>query len=249
MKPYFEDASVTLYLGDCRAIVPDLGIAGDLIVTDPPYASTSLEWDRWPEGWLATAALVAPSMWMCGTLRMFMDRATEIAWLWQMSQDVVWEKHNGSGFHADRFRRVHEQVAHFYRGAWGDVYHDPQYTMNARRTTVRTKSRPTQMGHIERTPYRTEDGGPKLTTSVIRARSMHGTAIHPTEKPVALIDPLIRYGCPTGGTVVDLFAGSGSTLDAARRSGRRAIGIEAREEYAQRAAERLSQAELFGGVA
>jgi site-specific DNA-methyltransferase (adenine-specific) len=73
---------------------------------------------------------------------------------------------------------------------------------------------------------------------------MHGRALHPTEKPIGLLDPLIRYACPVGGLVLDPFAGSGSTLDAARQAGRRAIGIEGHEPYAERAALRLSQATL-----
>ena len=68
--------------------------------------------------------------------------------------------------------------------------------------------------------------------------------IHPTEKPVGILDPLITYACPLGGLVVDPFAGSGSTLDAARCSGRRAVGIEADERYIELAARRLSQATL-----
>ena len=62
--------------------------------------------------------------------------------------------------------------------------------------------------------------------SVIPVRSMHGRAIHPTEKPVGILDPLIAYACPPGGLVVDPFAGSGTTLEAPRCPGRQAIGVE-----------------------
>lgn len=241
MKPYFDDGCVTLYLADSLQV--ELPCA-DVIVTDPPYGVTSLEWDRWPEGWLEKT--LGASMWCFGSMRMFMERSGEFeAAGWQQSHDIVWEKHNGSGFHADRFRRVHEHAIHFYRGAWADIYREPQYTNTASKKTVLSKRRPTHTGSIERTPYRTLDGGPQLVTSVFFVPSMHGKALHPTEKPVDVLVPLIRYGCPPSGVVLDMFAGSGSTLAAARMAGRRAIGFEVNEKYAERAARRLAQGELF----
>ena len=101
------------------------------------------------------------------------------------------------------------------------------------------------MGDVGASSYASEDGGPRLMRSVQFVRSMHGSAIHPTEKPIGILDPLIRYSCPPGGLVLDPFAGSGSTLDAARRSGRRAIGIEAREDYCEAIANRLAQGVLL----
>lgn len=69
--------------------------------------------------------------------------------------------------------------------------------------------------------------------------------IHPTEKPGAILAPLIEYAVPVGGLVLDLFAGSASTLLAARTLGRRAVGIEASEAYCEAAAKRLSVVDLF----
>lgn len=245
--PYFQDDFVKLYLAD--SLTSELPVV-DLIVTDPPYGVTSLAWDRWQDGWPEVAATAASSMWCFGSMRMFMERAIVFSGAgWTQSHDIVWEKHNGSGFHADRFRRVHEHAIHFYRGRWVDVYREPQYTDTASKKTVRSKRRPTHTGHIERTPYKTVDGGPQLATSVMFAASMHGKALHPTEKPVDILAPLIRYGCPPNGVVLDMFAGAGSTLAAARMTGRRAIGFEINEKYAERAARRLSQRDLFGGVA
>jgi site-specific DNA-methyltransferase (adenine-specific) len=77
---------------------------------------------------------------------------------------------------------------------------------------------------------------------------MRGKAIHATEKPVEILAPLIEYSVPPGGVVLDPFAGSGSTLLTARQLDRRAVGIEANEEYCERAAERLSVPDLFGGA-
>lgn len=238
--PYFEDGDVALYLGDMREILPSLDVRADCVVTDPPYAETSLEWDRWPAGWPALAADVTDSMWCFGSMRMFLDRGQEFTG-WRMSQDIVWEKHNGSGFAADRFKRVHEFAVHWYQGAWAQVYKNPQHTMDATPRSVRRKQRPPHTGQIDASSYVSVDGGPRLTRSVLKVRSMHGRAIHPTEKPLGILDPLIRYACPPGGLVLDPFAGSGSTLDAARSAGRRAIGIEANEAYCEAAAKRLSQ--------
>lgn len=254
MDAFYADDTTALYLGDMREILPALGVQADLIVTDPPYAETSLDWDRWPKGWPALAASVASSMWCFGSMRMFLDRAPELA-DWKLSQDLVWEKHNGSGSVTDRFRRVHEHALHWYRGPWGAVHHDtPRVAATAEQiarngSAVRT-SAPVHHGTYGSARKWTETGT-RMARSVLKAESMKGRAIHPTEKPVGILDPLIRYACPEGGVVVDPFAGSGSTLDAARQVGRRAIGIEANEEYAERAALRLSALVLTpdGGAA
>lgn len=242
MKPYFQDDAITLYCADCRELLPEL--QADAIITDPPYGETSLDWDRWPNDWPNMARAASTSMWCFGSLRMFMDRADDFRH-WRMSQDVVWEKHNGTNPFNDRFRRVHELAAHFYQGEWADVHKAPQFTNDATARTVRRKARPPQWGDIGAAAYASEDGGPRLMASVIYARSCHGSAIHPTQKPEAIIGPLMEYSVPAGGLVLDCFAGSGSTLKVARKTGRKAIGVEISEERCERIVQDLSQRDLL----
>jgi site-specific DNA-methyltransferase (adenine-specific) len=274
-SPYWTspDGEVTLYHGDCREILPQLGLQADLVLADPPYAETSLDWDRWPDGWLKTAAAHAQSMWCFGSQRMFFTHLAEFAATgWQLSQDivgeneqgekvaedvnVVWKKNNGSSRAADRFRRIHEHALHWYQGQWRGIHHEAIRHVPPGGTRSRTKPGEIVRKSRNDVPHAGAyaavnwvDDGTRLMTSVIPARSMRGTAIHPTEKPVELLAPLIAYACPPGGLVIDPFAGSGSTLDAARQSGRRAVGIEGDERYCEAAARRLDQFTLFGDTA
>ena len=80
--------------------------------------------------------------------------------------------------------------------------------------------------------------------SVIYARSCHGYAVNETQKPEDIVAPLVLYSVPEGGLVVDCFAGSGTTLAVARKTGRRAIGIEKRESQCRAIVDRLAQHEL-----
>ena len=253
MKPYFGDESIELYHGDWREH-PGLlaGKRANLIVTDPPYGETNLPWDRWPDGWPSIAAGLAPAMWCWGSMRMLLDRRDDFA-AWTFSQDVIWEKHNGTNLARDRFSRVHEHATFWYQGRWSDRYHETPTTPDATARTVRKKAKPAQwIGATGPTMFTSIDGGPRLMRSVIYARSMHGRAINETEKPAPILEPLITYACPPGGLVLDLFAGSCSTAVAARATGRRAVCFEVRESQCEAAARRLDQGVLDftgGGVA
>jgi site-specific DNA-methyltransferase (adenine-specific) len=247
IEPYYQDDSVTLYHGDMRQVLPRLDIDADCVVTDPPYGETSLTWDRWPDGWPDALLNHARSMWCFGSMRMFLDRATQFS-AWKLSQDIVWEKHNGSGFAADRLKRVHEHALHWYRGNWAEIHHEtPTVPGEPRESGLRRTAQPAHARDIGTHGYRY--GDTRLMRSVIRAKSMHGQASHPTEKPTAVLVPLIEYACPPGGLVLDPFAGSGSTAVAARLTGRRAVLIEADERYCEAIVRRLAQDVLpIGGM-
>lgn len=247
VTPYYADEYVTLYHGDFREVLPAIDVVADCVVTDPPYGETSLDWDVWPAGWPSIAAQYARSMWCFGSMRMFLDQRHEFA-DWKLSQDIVWEKHNGSGLHADRFKRVHEFATHWYRGDWASIHHVTPTTADATAHAMRRKAKPVHhQGARGPSYFVSEDGGPRLMRSVIYARSMHGRAINETEKPAPVLEPLIEYACPPGGLVLDIFGGSASTGLAARNIGRRSIVIEKREAQCEAAADRLCQGVLDFG--
>ena len=220
----------------------------DLIIADPPYGDTSLKWDTRIEDWPhRTIEMLKPngSMWVFGSMRYFLDQGLIFAAAgWKLEQDLVWEKHNGSAFHADRFKRVHENIIQFYRSidSWSSIYNEVQTTPDAvHRSVHRKKRRPAHLGQIQTAAYHSEDGGPRIMRSVIFMPSMHGHAIHPTEKPSDLIEILIRTSCPVGGLVGDPFAGSGAAGEAALRAGREYLGCEIDPVMALKANDRLRQ--------
>lgn len=244
MKPYFEQAGIRIYLGDVWDVVPDLDLSTvGCVIADPPYEQTSLGWDSWPTLWpdyLADHLPESASMWCFGSLRMYMERRDDFV-AWKLSQDLVWEKHNGSSFHADRFRRVHETPTHWYRGQWARVYKSTPTTPDATSRQVRRKKRPAHMGDIGESSYQSEDGGPRLMRSVIYAPSCHGAAENETEKPIGIVEPLVRYALAPGATLLEPFMGTGPGLQVAKQLGQNAIGIDLREQQCEVAAKRLTQ--------
>jgi site-specific DNA-methyltransferase (adenine-specific) len=224
------------YQGDCREVMKTwpTGFA-DACITDPPYGDTGLVWDRRCIGWIEEVARVLKpnsSIWVFGSMRF-------IASIWKdmedagfkYAQDIVWQKQNGSSLLNDRFRRIHEHAVHFYRGNWADVYKDPQYILDSRRKTVRRNQSPAHWGKINPGLYVSADGGQRLERSVIEVKNEHGNAIHPTQKPLGIIAPLIRYSVPKAGIVIDPFAGSGSVGVTAGLLERQFVACEINIEY------------------
>jgi site-specific DNA-methyltransferase (adenine-specific) len=259
--PYWQDqdTGLALYHGDMRDVLPELGLQAELIVADPPFGETSLDWDRWPTGWLKVAAQHANSLWCFGSQRMFFDHLDEFRTDWTLSQDVighhedgrpvtgdvnvVWEKQNGSGFAKDRFKRVHEHALHWYRGPWEQQRRDVPTEKAGRRGggDKGFKARVSSRDHLGKiAPQMWSGDGTRLMRSVIKVRNMHGRAINETQKPVGIVEPLIRYSCPSGGLVIDPMCGSGTVLEVARLLGLPAVGIEVRESQCEAAARRLS---------
>jgi site-specific DNA-methyltransferase (adenine-specific) len=145
---------------------------------------------------------------------------------WTYAQEIVWEKHNGSIFHADRFRRVHEFAVHFYRGEWASSTRqarDAHGRDGAQRAPQGPPSalREHRGGVLRLRGWRPAHGAQRDLRAVLPRL---GGASH--AEAVEILQPLIEYSCPPGGVVVDPFGGSFSTGVACKLMGRRFIGIE-----------------------
>jgi site-specific DNA-methyltransferase (adenine-specific) len=253
VTPYYDRDGITLYLGDCREILPQLERDGaDLLMLDPAYGETKLSWDLRDLSFIDLADPLLKetgSMWCFGSMRMFLEEGAQLLERWRFAQDIVWEKQNGTNSADDRFKRVHESACHFWRRRtpWETVYKKVVTTPDAVANQMRRKQRPPHWGSIGEHTYVSEDGGPRLARSVFHVANCHGYAVHPTQKPLDILRPLLEHSCPPGGLVVDPTCGSGSTLVEAKRLGMRAIGIEAVEQHCESAARRCGQ-ELALGV-
>jgi site-specific DNA-methyltransferase (adenine-specific) len=252
--PYYVDDSVTLYLGDCREVLPTLQERPAACVADPPYGVTAAAWDRWPAGWIEAVGGVLPpdaSLWCFGTASLFLARTADFAG-WRYAQEALWLKRNGSGPGSrDRLVPIHEWAYHWYRGRWGRLHHEwERERVHAADKSARKDAGPQHRGHYSGTPY-VDDGyrQPRSVTWIIEAPSVRYQKRHQDEKPVRVVEALVRECTPPGGLVLDPVAGAGTTGVAARLCGRRALLIEGEERHCEQIAKRLAADVLpIGGV-
>lgn len=234
MKPYYDDGQVTLYLGDCREVLPTLERV-DHVITDPPYAR-DVYLRAATQGGIANSQNRGPriSALAAGAIgaidEMLPQVAAEIARLtrrWGLVfSDVetchVWRAElEGNGM---RYVRT---------GCWAKP--DPMPQFGGDRPAVGFE--PATICHAPG-PMRWNGGGrPALWTHAIAKGANRPD--HPCPKPLALMAELVELFTDPGEVVLDPFAGSGTTLIAARNLGRRAIGIEIVERWAEAAARRI----------
>jgi DNA modification methylase len=210
---YYQDDLVTLYCGDARDIQE--WTAADVLVTDPPYGMDYSGFGGRKGEPRRASGRVAVS----GDL----DTAARDAVLqmWGEGPGLVFGRWNIERPAGTRMRLVWDKTP---CGFMGDVK--------------------LPWGAAEEEIYVLGSGFVgKREANVIRAQTLMSSDArrpdHPTPKPVALMERLLEK-CPPG-VIADPFAGSGSTLIAARNLGRRAIGVELEEKYCELIVSRLSQ--------
>lgn len=214
----------------------------DLLLADPPYGlgkdygndsdalrgADYLAWTRqWVERYL-------PKLKPSGSLYVFLtwQNSPEVFSYLKtrltMINEIIWDRRVPSmGGTTRKFSSVHDNIGFFVKRR--DYYfdldsvripYDPQ--------TKKARSRSIFVGH----KWLEIGYNPKDLWSISRVhRQNPERADHPTQKPLELIERIVRASCPPGGLVVDPFLGSGTTAVAACRSQRRCVGFELNPEY------------------
>lgn len=239
---YCEDALTGL------ARIPDASV--DLILTDPPYnlgkdygnASDKQSVDEylaWTERWVD---LALPKLKASGSLYIFLTWrfSPEIFVMLKqrmvMINEIIWDRRVPSmGGSVRSFTSVHDTIGLFVlqKNYYFDldavrIAYDAE-TKKARSRSRFVGSKWLEMGY-----------NPKDLWSVSRLHKEHPErADHPTQKPLEIVERMIKASSPSGGVVLDLFMGSGSTAVAAKRCGRQFVGFELNEKYCEIARQRL----------
>lgn len=240
MKPYYEESGITLYLGDNRVILPRLESASVCaFVTDPPYVGLKGGVKHSLGGVAkrnqATETVAEPwgnDLTALAECKRIATAGAIVFCSWQRIGDIppivggesvgllTWYKRNSP---LPVRNRPHYQTEHAWLISFGGD------GINWKRI---------------RTCYDIPGlvAGCMATERFVDAT---GAAVHKTQKPVALMTPIVS-ACT--GAICDPYAGTGTTLLAAKQSGLRAIGIEQNERYCEMAANRLKQGVLFGAA-
>ena len=156
----------------------------------------------------------------------------------QLRTEWIWEKAQGTGFlNANRYPlKIHENILVFCDKM--PPYH-PQKSFGHKPFVSHAKAKTTNYGDFKSIPTVNTDGS-RFPTTILRFP--HDRGFHPTQKPVALLEYLIKTYTLPGMTVLDCTMGSGSTGVAAINTGRSFIGIEQDESYFNIARDRIDLA-------
>lgn len=250
--------NITLLRGDCLEILPTLaGGSVDMVLTDLPYgclnkSNKHAQWDKE----IDLDALWAQLLRVCkpNAAIVLFGQGLFSAKL-MMSQpklyrySLVWDKINRPTGFLDARRKplkIHEDILVFYRSL---PTYNPQMTVGDK---VHSRGKcGNGLGGAKNRCYgdfkQTEAvlTNEKYPNTICRFAKEHRNFNHPTQKPVALLEYLIRTYTNEGDCVLDCTMGSGSTLVACANTGRRGIGIELMQEYYDIAVKRVKDAQAL----
>lgn len=248
-----------IYNGDCLELLKDIPDSSvDLVLADPPYGTTACKWDciiPFEPMWLQLNRIIKSNGVIClfgsepfsSALRMSNSKRFKYDWYWQ--------KTTPTGFlnaKKQPLRNI-EIISVFYSK---QPFYNPQKTNGHKRKVSLAKHKMSckkteDYGSYKWTTYDSTERYPLQT--IVCKSDKQKAALHPTQKPVALLEYIIKTYTEGGETVLDFAMGSGSTGVACINTGRRFIGMELNEQYFEIAKDRLNKAksacldELLGG--
>jgi site-specific DNA-methyltransferase (adenine-specific) len=241
--------NIKLYKGDCLEVMQELianKVKVDAVITDIPYGTTSCQWDT---------IIPLDKMWACinqlvkehGVIALFSSQpfTSELVHsnIKNYKYEWVWEKQHGANFLLLKYQpfKVHENIEIFSNGS--PLYYPqmdlgvPYYT----REGGYHKDSASMEPHLSR--IETTNPGTRYPKS-IRFFNFDKTKIHPTQKPIALMEYLIKTYTLKGETVLDFTMGSGTTGVACKKAERGFIGIELDTNYYQIAKDRINNTDI-----
>ncbi|MGD2065879.1 MAG: site-specific DNA-methyltransferase [Candidatus Bathyarchaeota archaeon] len=251
---------IRLIQGDCIDVMDSLieeGIVVDAIITDPPYGTTACKWDSvipFDEMWQRLNKLIKPN----GAIVLFgsepFSSALRMSNLTMFKYDHIWVHNRSANFAQAPYRPLgmHETVSVFSKGGNSKnsktrMCYYPQGLVELKEKKVCNSTRLNGRAHRSSKAVQ-KDYVQKYTNypNNILEYKKESAKYHPTQKPVALIEYLIKTYTKENELVLDFTMGSGTTGVAARNLNRKFIGIELDSDYYAISNKRLEQVQ--GGL-
>lgn len=264
MKPYIADPDITVYMGNALDVLAELDEGScDAIVTSPPYLDARPEYPS-PTQTEFTQIFCELRRVCTGTLllnvgRLWRERREQLWWLnlidsaevagWPHRDTVVWVKQNANPFQGEVVTNSHEYLLLFGDGFDEDAVRTEYDDESLKRMKRKFVAHAGVKGDVnvvdpnEMEEREINEKGARGKSYFICPTGKEKGNKHPAPMPLELAEYLVRLS--GGSRILDPFAGSGTTLLAARRLGREAIGIELLPEFAEIISERIAQQSLF----
>jgi site-specific DNA-methyltransferase (adenine-specific) len=243
---------IKLYNDDCLAVMDKLieeGVKVDAIITDPPYGTTACKWDSvipLDEMWKRLNKLSKDRTPIVMFSAMPFTAALVNSNIKNYKQHNIWLKNRPTGFQVARWRPMMktEDIIVFSTNS-KRVNYNPQID-----TSEQTVRRYASSNALIKNYVKCEHTEPKGNythkhpTNVFEFKKVHNPQHHPTQKPVDLLEYLIKTYSNEGDLILDFTMGSGTTGVACKNLNRRFIGIELDKGYFEIAKKRMEQTEL-----
>jgi len=243
--------SVWLMKGDCLERMKEIESGSvDLILTDPPYGTTACKWDSvidLPLMWEQLKRIIKPSGAIVMTASQPFTTILIASNIVDFRHNLVWDKVSPTG-HLNAKKKPllrHEDVVLFSKAKHGVFTYNPQMRKGAYRNKSPKRSTDEVVGRCYGTVKHTQDNfnDDYYPTSVYELSTANRLEkLHPTQKPIALMEYLIKTYTNEGETVLDFTFGSGTTGVACMNTNRKFIGVERDDKYFDIGSKRILEA-------